>query len=144
VEFLNKLENYLNNSENKFKEFDWWMFSKIDESLDEVYIPWYDSQSNKFRKWKPDFIFWLQKGDNYFIVFVDPKSTKYTDYQYKIDCYRLLFEEHDAKKKVFDYKGKKVRVFAFLYTADRDVLPEGYQDYWFNEIEKVLKKITSE
>jgi hypothetical protein len=37
--FINDLENYLAKPNNRFKEFDWWMFSKIDESLDEVYIP---------------------------------------------------------------------------------------------------------
>ena len=42
VKFLNELEDYLAKADNKFREFDWWMFSKIDESLDEVYIPWYD------------------------------------------------------------------------------------------------------
>ncbi len=46
------------------------MFSKIDETLDEVYIP--------------DFIFWLKKDNNYFIVFIDPKSTEFTKYQNKI------------------------------------------------------------
>ena len=42
VRFVEDLENYLAKEDNKFKEFDWWMFSKLDESLDEVYIPYYN------------------------------------------------------------------------------------------------------
>ena len=38
--FINDLEGYLTKADNKFKVFDWWMFSKLDESLDKVYIPY--------------------------------------------------------------------------------------------------------
>lgn len=47
-------------------------------------------------------------------------------------------------KKVFDHAGKKVRVFAFLYTTNRDGLPERYRDYWFDEIGGVLTRILAE
>jgi hypothetical protein len=41
------------------------MFIKIDETLDEVYIPYYDYADNSLKKFKPDFIFWLKKDNNY-------------------------------------------------------------------------------
>ncbi|VUT25144.1 MAG: hypothetical protein MOIL_00885 [Candidatus Methanolliviera sp. GoM_oil] len=65
--FINDLESYLTKDDNKFNEFDWWLFSKLDESLDEVYIsyynPNYNPNANKFSKFYPDFIFWLKKRE---------------------------------------------------------------------------------
>ncbi|GIW66620.1 MAG: helicase [Candidatus Parcubacteria bacterium] len=143
VEFIEKLENYLAKQDNKFKEFDWWMFSKIDESLDEVYIPYYNLDRNSVSKFKPDFIFWLRKGNEYFIVFVDPKSTKFTDYENKISWYKKLFEEND-KPKVFKYKNLKSYVYCFLYTDDEDKVRNfGYQKYWLENIEEMLKWVLS-
>lgn len=141
IKFLNQLEDYLANPGNRFKDFDWWMFSKLDESLDEVYIPYYDGTSNKVRDFKPDFIFWFQKGNEYFIVFIDPKGTEHTDYQRKIDGYSAIFEGAGGAKKPLSHNGKKVFVFAFLHTADKDGLPAKYSEYWFDNVRKVLTSI---
>jgi len=141
IEFLNRLEAYLAKPNNKFKDFDWWMFSKLDESLDEVYIPYYDGRSNKIREFKPDFIFWLQKGGRYFIVFIDPKGTEHTDYQRKIDGYVALFEDRDGTKRHFDYNGKKVHVLVFLHTANIDGLSKQYRRYWFDDIGNILTSV---
>jgi len=138
IEFLNYLEVYLTKPGNRFKDFDWWMFSKLDESLDDVYIPYYDGTSNKIREFKPDFIFWLQKGSEYFIIFIDPKRTEHVDYQRKIDGYSVIFEGAGGVKKPLGNNGKKVFVFAFLNTADKDGLPEKYREYWFDDVGKVL------
>ncbi len=46
VKFIEVLESYLSRDDNKFKSFDWWMFSKIDNYLDEIYIPYYNPISN--------------------------------------------------------------------------------------------------
>ncbi|MGC8734278.1 MAG: DEAD/DEAH box helicase family protein [bacterium] len=140
-EFIEKLENYLNDKNNKFKEFDWWMFSKIDETLDEVYIPYYDYSQNKLLKFKPDFIFWLKKNNNYFIVFIDPKSTKFTDYQNKIDWYEQLFTK-DNKIKNFIYNNLNCYIFCYLYLDDTDkVKGNKYQRYWFENFDKILNNI---
>ena len=140
VNFINDLEDYLSNPDNKFKEFDWWMFSKIDESLDEVYIPYYNPKINKISKFYPDFIFWLKKENNYFIVFIDPKGTEHADAYRKIDGYKELFEEN-GKEKVFNYNGYNVRIKLFLRPEDvSKALPE-YKQYWFDDIEKMLNKL---
>jgi len=55
--FVKDLVEYLKRESNLFKNFDRWMFSKIDEYLDEVYIPYYDSYANMPKRFKPDFIF---------------------------------------------------------------------------------------
>jgi hypothetical protein len=110
--------------------------------LDEVYIPYYDPKANNIRQFKPDFVFWLQKGNDYFIVFVDPKGTEHTDYERKIDGYRRIFEKDGNGKKIIDYEGLKVRVFTFLYTVDVNGLSEeGYRKYWFDNIGKTLANI---
>ena len=134
VKFVEKLEEYLEKENNLFEKFDWWFFSKIDEDLDEVYIPWYDPKSHSIRKFKPDFIFWLCKGKNYHIVFVDPKSISFTDYEYKVDWYKKLFEnkEFDSPEKNY-----KIKVSLYLYTKEK--VPQGYKKYWFENIEKVLR-----
>ncbi|RJX21856.1 MAG: restriction endonuclease subunit R [Ammonifex sp.] len=137
IRFVKDLEAYLNREDNQFKQFDWWLFSKLDEALDQVYIPYYDPDANRIRQFKPDFIFWLQKGDCYSILFIDPKGTEHTAYEHKIDWYRWLFEQN-GEKKVFNYNGLKVRVFTFLYTQDVSKLPDGYKKYWFDNIDKVL------
>jgi len=137
IRFINDLEGYLKGN-NRFSEFDWWLFSKLDESLDEVYIPYYNPKTNGISQFKPDFVFWLQRGDDYFIAFVDPKGIEYTDYEHKIDGYRGIFEEDGNGKKILSHEGLKARVFTFLYTDDVNELSEGYREYWFDSIDAAL------
>jgi len=142
AKFVKDLEDYLNETGNKFKEFDWWLFSKLDESLDEVYIPYYNPDTNRISKFNPDFIFWLKKGNNYSIVFVDPKGTKHTDYMHKVDGYKMIFEENGGKKKVSKLGSLRIVVYVFLRTDDINRLPQdGYRKYWFDNIETLLTNI---
>ncbi|MEM3420618.1 MAG: restriction endonuclease subunit R, partial [Nitrososphaerota archaeon] len=134
--FIEELEEYLKKDNNLFKACDWWMFSKIDETLDEVHIPYYNKFHNKIEKFKPDFIFWLKKGDEYFITFIDPKSTKYTDFEYKVDGYKRIFEK-EGEIIVFDVEGNKIKVYLFLYTEDKNKLSESYKRYWFDNFENI-------
>ena len=48
--FVEQLETYLKEDNNLFKHCDWWMFSKIDEHLDEVHIPYYNKAHNKIER----------------------------------------------------------------------------------------------
>ncbi len=107
------------------------MFSKIDHTLDKkVRIPYIDPKNGK-RDFLPDFVFWLQKDDNYYILYIDPKGTGRSEYQYKVDGYRDLFEADD-KPKVFDFDGKKLSVHLRLATDDTAVFGEKdfYKKYW--------------
>jgi type III restriction enzyme len=141
VKFIEKLEKYLSKQNNKFSEFEWWMFSKIDESLDEVYIPYYDYEDNSLKKFKPDFIFWLRKGNDYFIVFVDPKSYRFNDYENKIYWYKKIFEENDRPKE-FKYKNYTCYVYCFLNTRDVDRLnSHPYKNYWFDNFDRLLENL---
>ncbi|MGB9754288.1 hypothetical protein [Roseiflexus castenholzii] len=143
VRFIKDLEACLEKGDNKFTEFDWWFFSKLDESLDEVYIPYYDQKTNRIARFKPDFIFWLAKESRYFIVFVDPKGTEHTEYQRKVDGYRVVFMENGMAKE-FQYDNCKVSVHLFLYTQNQATIPQGYQECWVDTPAQLLEKLPNE
>ena len=123
-----------------FNDFDWWMFSKLDAHLDEVYIPYYNKDNNRIEKFKPDFIFWLEKGDIYYIIFADPKGTKHTDYECKVDGYRFIFED-GQDRKTFTKDGLKVQVHLRLYTEDKNKLSERHKAYWFDNPKDIVGDI---
>lgn len=140
IDFVNDLEDYLTKNGNKFKEFDWWMFSKLDETLDEIYIPYYNPNTNKISHFYPDFIFWIKKGNNYFIIFIDPKGTEYVSAYRKIEGYRELFEEKD-KEKTFNYDLFKVKIRLLLRPEDVAKTLPRYKNYWFDDIPKIIEGI---
>ena len=125
IEFLRELENWLQS--NKI-DWDFWMFSKIDEFLDNVHIPYYDQQNNSYARFMPDFVFWMTKGSNYQIVFVDPKGTEHTSAYRKIDGFRNLFECDEIPKQ-FKYNNYVVNVKLILYNKNTSV-PELYERFW--------------
>ena len=134
------LEDYLRIKDNLFRSFDWWLFSRVDETTDEIAIPFYYPIENRIANFKPDFIFWLQKGNRYHILFIDPKGTGRTEYEHKVDGYCALFEEHD-RPKVFHHNGLEVSVHVSLFTKDRQHLAERYRKYWFDSVEQVIDSI---
>jgi len=146
VKFIEELEEYLSKRDNVFSRFDWWMFSKLDQTLDEVSIPYYNSKENKLSQFKPDFIFWMQKGKRYLILFIDPKGTEHTDGYRKIDGYSKIFEIEPANKenrsRDFSYNGYTVSTKLLLkpMRGIADVL-DAYKAYWFDnfsDFEKAL------
>ena len=129
-EFLQDLE------ENKsiFDKYDWWYFSKLDETLDRIYIPYYDSKSRKVREFKPDFIFWLKKDNKYIILFIDPHGTEHMEALRKIDGYREIFEDKNGCPKIFNKDGLEIEVIFRFYNKNKDVVKE-YQNYFIGKIE---------
>jgi hypothetical protein len=145
AEFINELEDYLQKDGNALKRFDWWMFSKIDETLDDVYIPYYNPKENNIAKFKPDFIFWMQKGDDYIVLFVDPKGTEYTDGYRKIDGYKKLFEfgsEGSKTSKNYYFEGYNIKV-RLLLKPSRGIASvlESYKKYWFDNFSDFGEKL---
>ncbi|WQX91059.1 DEAD/DEAH box helicase family protein [Helicobacter pylori] len=109
------------------ENYDFWAFSKIDEHLDNLFIPYFNSATE--RKFFPDFIFWLQKGNTQIICFIDPKGSKHTDYEHKADAYKLF------KDKVFNPKDDpnfKIKVVLKFY-GNKDDVGERYRDDWIKE-----------
>jgi len=140
AKFINDMEDYLSRPDNKFKKFDWWIFSKLDESLDKIYIPYYNPKANKISPFHPDFVFWAKKGKDYFIIFIDPKGTEHASAYRKIGGYKEIFEE-DGEEKVFNHDGFKVKIKLFLKPEDvAYTLPE-YKKYWFDNIDKMLEVV---
>ena len=144
VDFIEQLEEYLIKPNNIFSQFDWWMFSKLDQTLDEVKIPYYSPQRNHIAGFYPDFIFWMQKDERYLILFVDPKGTEHADAYRKIDGYSRIFENVFPKKcKGFSYNDITVNVKLLLKTKSGIAsVPENYRKYWFDNFDDFAKKIT--
>jgi len=134
VRFIEQLEEYIARPDNFFSQFDWWMFSKLDQTLDEVYIPYYNPKENKIANFKPDFIFWMQKGNKYVILFVDPKGTEHADGYRKIDGYSKIFETKEGKEsKTFPFNGLNINTKLLLKPRRgiAEVL-DNYKKYWFD------------
>ena len=146
AKFIKGLEDYLQKENNLFKQFDWWMFSKLDETLDDVYIPYYNQDKNSIAKFKPDFIFWMQKDGDYIILFVDPKGTEHADGYRKIDGYKKLFEfatEGGSIIKNYSFEGCNIKVKLLLKSAKgiASVL-EPYKKYWFDNFADFEEKLS--
>ena len=140
VRFINDLETYVGWKSNQFKKFDWWFFSKLDESLDEIYLPYYNPNLNKISGFYPDFIFWLKKDENLLILFVDPKGVQHIDWTYKIEGYKWLFEKSE-KTTVLGHDGMKVTVKLLMRTDDTSRIPDPFKPYWFDNIEKIFEHL---
>lgn len=140
--FLNQLEAYLKESDNGFRQYDWWLFSRTDETLDRVILPYYDGKQGRIRDFHPDFIFWLVKGNAYTILFVDPKGMTIGDYQYKIDGYRELFCDA-AGCRIFRHGDYEVRVALLMYADTAVPPPEGYRAYWCDSPRAMLGRISA-
>ncbi|GAA8102624.1 hypothetical protein Kazakh3189_12430 [Helicobacter pylori] len=110
------------------ENYDFWAFSKIDEHLDNLFIPYFNNAAE--RRFFPDFIFWLEKGGTQIICFIDPKGTEHTSGLRKADPYENLF-----KDKVFSSKNDpnfKIKVVLKFY-GNKDRVPERYRDDWIKK-----------
>ena len=137
--FVNQLNNYLEQPDNLFKQYDWWLFSRAEETLDKITIPYYDPTQNKMRDFHPDFIFWLIKDNQYTILFVDPKGIRDIGWTYKVDGYKDLFRDEKGDYKTFKYEQYSVRVALSLYTDDSNQVPAAYQEYWYDNPKRILE-----
>lgn len=126
IDFLQELQE-TETTKTLQENYDFWAFSKIDEHLDNLFIPYINNVAE--RRFFPDFIFWLQKGDTQIICFIDPKGTTYADYEHKADAYKLF------KDKIFNSKNDpnfKIKVVLKFY-GDKDKVGDNYRDYWIQK-----------
>lgn len=141
ISFLQNVSTYLT-EQNNLTGFDW-AFSKLDETVDNVTIPYFDREQNTVRAFNADFIFWLKKLNDYLIVFIDPKGKEnISGYAYKWDGYKELFTV-DGKPKVFQSNGLNVRVFVFFYTQDTNVLTTEQPGIWVDSFGKAVDEIAA-
>ncbi|WP_154506362.1 DEAD/DEAH box helicase family protein [Helicobacter pylori] len=126
IDFLQELQDQ-ETTKTLQANYDFWAFSKIDEHLDNLFIPYIDGVAE--RRFFPDFIFWLQKGDTQIICFIDPKGITYADYEHKAEAYKLF------KNKIFNPKNDphfKIKVVLKFY-GDKDRVGDNYRDYWIQK-----------
>ncbi|WRD63077.1 DEAD/DEAH box helicase family protein [Helicobacter pylori] len=126
IDFLQELQDQ-ETTKTLQENYDFWAFSKIDEHLDNLFIPYINNVAE--RRFFPDFIFWLQKGDTQIICFIDPKGITYADYEHKADAYKLF------KDKIFSPKNDpnfKIKVVLKFY-GDKDRVGDNYRDYWIQK-----------
>ncbi|GAA9062587.1 DEAD/DEAH box helicase family protein [Helicobacter pylori] len=129
IDFLQELQDQ-ETTKTLQENYDFWAFSKIDEHLDNLFIPYINNVAE--RRFFPDFIFWLQKSDTQIICFIDPKGITYADYEHKADAYKLF------KNKIFNPKNnphckiKKIKVVLKFY-GDKDRVGDNYRDYWIQK-----------
>ncbi|WP_120935554.1 DEAD/DEAH box helicase family protein [Helicobacter pylori] len=127
IDFLKELQDQ-ETTKTLQENYDFWAFSKIDEHLDNLFIPYIGEHITE-RRFFPDFIFWLQKGGTQIICFIDPKGTKISDYEHKADAYKLF------KDKIFNPKNDphfKIKVVLKFY-GDKDEVGERYRDDWIKK-----------
>ena len=55
VRFIHLLEEYVKPKENLFRSYDWWLFSRVDEKLDDINIPYYMQVKIELRISIPDY-----------------------------------------------------------------------------------------
>lgn len=139
VEFLNSLENWL---KNRRLGWDAWMFAKINEFWDKnICIPYFDGGkegTNEYRLFFPDFVFWMCKGDEYHIVFVDPKGIEHISAQKKIDGYQDLFEEN-GKPKQFKYSKWNARVWLWMFNKGSQRASKKYSRFYIDSPERIFE-----
>ncbi len=131
--FILELEKALSKLDNQFKSNGDWMFSKLVERVDDIYIPYFYPKHNTTRTFYPDFIFWFKNGNRYRIVFIDPKGTTYSEYQAKIDGFLKIFWD-GGKPIVFKHDSMEVTVHLRMFGKDRAQVGVRYQKYWMDDV----------
>ena len=110
------------------------------------FLPYYNPKENNISNFKPDFIFWMQKGKHYLILFVDPKGTEHTDGYRKIDGYSKIFEIEKVGQKVskdFSYNDFTINVKLLLKPSNGGIasVPQPQRKYWFDNFDDFANKI---
>ena len=140
ADFLQTLEGWLNANGDP-KAWDGWMFSKLEERMDKVFVPYPLPGEGEFRHHFPDFVFWMCRENEYRIVFVDPHGTAHTDIIPKMDGFRELFEHGKGKPRQFSHDKDRWQVSARLLFFNQmpDRVGKEYGRYWTNTPADIFK-----
>ena len=111
--------------------YDSWYFSKLDESLDEIKIPYFNSDRGDYDNFSPDFIFWLKQKEKRKIVFVDPKGIEHT---------------RNARDKIIGFENfvknindSSIEVKLFLYNQNSDKVDSEKKEYWSSNLDEIFE-----
>lgn len=133
LDFYKRLISFAKNA-NGMAKYDWWYFSKLVENVDEIKIPYYDSDKGAFSNFYPDFIFWLKQGDKYIIKFIDPKGLRQGTEKTrdKITGFENIFKSGET----FTFNGIPLEVGLWIYNIEHtnDELIRRYRRWQFDEM----------
>ena len=111
--------------------YDSWYFSKLDESLDEIKIPYFNTDKGDYDNFSPDFIFWLKHEDKRKIIFVDPKGIEHT---------------RNARDKIIGFENfvknindSSIEVKLFLYAQDAEKVDSEKKEYWTDNLDEIFE-----
>jgi len=139
--FLEDLKKSVAKKDCALRDLDWWMFSRLDQYLDQPNIPYYDPKQNKVRAFIPDFIFWGAKGKDYTILFVDPKGMQHEDWRNKVAGFKRLFEDK-GKPMQFPQKDFTLTVRLAMFNRRRDRSSEGDDSrYWHDNPSSIFSEV---
>lgn len=134
INFVKELEGYIAGENNKLKQYDWWYFSKIDESVDKINIPYFDTRIGEYRNFCPDFIFWLKKDGKYYLKFIDPKGIEHT--QNPCDKSRG-FEK--VKKELAGIENKNITDIELYFFSD-EIPDSECKEYWVSDFNTIFNE----
>ncbi len=97
VQFLGSLRQYLAHGPG-LERFAW---SRIDASLDEVYVPYHDVATGALWRFKPGFVLWFARGTDAFVVFVESRPARFSQIDAKLAGFRSLFENDRGEPLAF-------------------------------------------
>ena len=135
LDFYRRLVSYAKNEKGiELEKFDWWYFSKLVQNVDDIKIPYYNTEKGEYSNFYPDFIFWLKQGDKYIIKFVDPKGLKLgqDNARDKVKGFETIFKSGQA----MTFNGLPLEVQLFYYNDEyrNDTILESYRRYMFADI----------
>ena len=133
IKFINNLEQYLNKYDNHLKHYDSWYFSKLSEKIDNIYLPYIDGEKSKVSKFYPDFIFWLKRGNEYKIIFIDPHGLQSgrDNTIDKTEGYERLFLGNKFDKDKFNIE---IKLVWYYQESAKEELLEKYREWDFDRI----------
>ena len=135
LDFYRRLVSYAKNEKGiELEKFEWWYFSKLVQNVDDIKIPYYNTEKGEYSNFYPDFIFWLKQGDKYIIKFVDPKGLKLgqDNARDKVKGFETIFKSGQA----MTFNGLPLEVQLFYYNDEyrNDTILESYRRYMFADI----------
>lgn len=142
IEFIIDLSNYQEQLNNKYE---WWYFTKVDETLDkDIGIGYFDETQGKQRFFYPDFIFWLKEKQTgrLIIKFIDPKGGEHQNNPYDK---AVGFEQMFIKSLTANVKAKlsdlNCHFRLCFYNKDETIarsLGTKYKKYWCSNLDQVF------
>ncbi len=120
IEFLRDLQKYVQENNNALRGHQW-CFSRIVENVDSIYIPYFDEETQEYRKFYPDFIFWLKSRQTnvYKIYFIDPKGLRQeANARYKLRGFKNIFQGN-----LLYFDNFSIEIFLFYYNKQNCQIP---------------------